>query len=189
MLLYAPKISAGRPEFQSYRQHRKYAFSSDTKVLSSETVASPRRNDRPTTRRKTNQGGEIAVEPPGPVSSSSEDGGILEGAVAETGRESNSASQFMDDSGGEEIDGGEVSENEVIRNLRKPVPDTKQVFGRAKASVDRRHYFVIDSMLGRNVIARWYGGKRRKFHKEYKRAKERVRELAPINSRSVIGLF
>ena len=95
----------------------------------------------------------------------------------------------MDDSGGEEIGGGEVSENEVIRNLRMPVLYTKQVFDLAKASIDRVHYFVIASRLGKNVIAHWYGRERMKFHKEYKRDKERVRESTPINSSSVIGLF
>ena len=93
------------------------------------------------------------MEPPDPVPSAIEAGEIPECAVGGTSRESNAESKFADDSGGEELEGGEVSENEVMRNSRTPVLDTKQVFELAKASVDRRHYFVIASRLDKNVIA------------------------------------
>ena len=73
--------------------------------------------------------------------------------------------------------------------MRKPVLDTKQVFELVKTSIDHRYYFVIASRLDKNVIVHWYGGERRKFSKEYKRAKERVLELTPISSSSAIELI
>ena len=181
VLIFAPKVSMVHREYQSYRQQWQYAFSSDIKVISSESVDLPKKNARPpTTRRKTNQGGKIEVKPSDPDTSSSEDDESFDGSVGNTGRKSNVESKFMDDSGDEELHGGAVSENEVIRNLRKPVLDTKQVFELVKASIDRRHYFVIASRLDKNVIAHWYGRERRKLIKVYKRAKARVLELTPL---------
>ena len=83
--------------------------------------------------------------------------------------------------GDEELDNGTLSENEVVRNLRKPALDKKQVVELVEASIDRRYYFVNVSRLDKNVIVHWYGSQRRRFHKEYKAAVRRVRELAHVN--------
>ena len=87
----------------------------------------------------------------------------------------------MEDSGDEGLDGGTLPEGEVNPILRKPVLDKNQVFELAQASVDRRYYCVIDSRIHKNVIARWYGRERRKFHKEYKLAVSTVKELKPLS--------
>ena len=139
-ILYAPKISSVRREFQSYRQHRQYAFSSDIKVLSSETVDLPRRNHRGTTRRRTNQGGEIAVEPSDPDSSRSEDDEILEGDVGDTGRKSNAESKSMDDSGGGTQTAGKFLKTRLF------VICVSQFSMTGKYSNSRRHPSIEDTI-------------------------------------------
>ena len=74
VLIYVPKISVAHREYQFYRQHWQYAFSSDIKVISSEAVDLPKRPVRQvTTRRKTNQGEQVGVEPSDPSTSSSDE--------------------------------------------------------------------------------------------------------------------
>ena len=106
--------------------------------------------------------------------------GILPGqadARPEGGRKPDAISNSSEDSEEDNLEGGTVSENEVIRTIRRPVLDSKQVFELAHASIDKRYYFVYASRLDKHVTVRWLGKERRKHEKAYRKAAKTIREM------------
>ena len=177
LLLYTPKTSVLHREARENCYQRQYSFSLGLKVLSTESVDVPKRQRQVAAKKKTSARIPEGL-PEAPTSSEDDNASVI---VEEIAPDHDSASEFMEDSGDEDIEGGTVSEGEVIRCLRKPVLDRNQVFEMAQASVDRRYYFVIASRIHQNVIAHWYGSERRKLHKEYKRAVSTVKELKTLS--------
>ena len=85
-------------------------------------------------------------------------------------------SNSIDGSGFVDLEGGAVSENEVIRSMRRPAMGNKQVIDPAHSYIDKRYYCVYASGIGKHVTARRIGQERRMYEKEYKKDGEAIRE-------------
>ena len=90
---------------------------------------------------------------------------------------SDNMSNSSDDPEVEDLQGGTLSENEVIRSMRRPVLGAKQVFELVQASIDKRYYFVYASRLDKHVTVRWHGKERRRYGKEYKKSAQTIGEM------------
>ena len=98
-------------------------------------------------------------------------------ARPEGGRKSDAISNSTEDPEDHNLEGGTVSGNEVIRTIRRPVLDAKQVSELPQASIDKRYYFVYASRLDKRVTVRWLGKERRNHEKAYRKAVKTIREM------------